>query len=147
MRDAWNPNAGLSLSLGGAQFGFGVADVFARIEDPPYANGNGLGGVPNGRPPIQRTNNQASIEGRWSPGGGRLTSVLRFTNMVNIYDNNGHRELQLRERDDQHADAGRRLEVAPQDRHLPERSAELRRLPQPGAGGRPTSSPIRTRCT
>jgi len=86
-RDAWNPNAGLSLSLGGAQFGFGVADVFARIEDPPYANG---GGAPmNGAPPIQRTNNQASIEGRWSPGGGRLTSVLRFTNMVNIYDNNG----------------------------------------------------------
>jgi hypothetical protein len=81
--DAWNPNAGLSLSLGGAQFGFGVADVFARIEDSPYANG-----VPSGTPPIQRTNNQASIEGRWSPGGGRLTTLLRFTNMVNIYDDN-----------------------------------------------------------
>jgi hypothetical protein len=90
--DAWNPNAGLTLGLGGAQFGFAVADVFARIEDPPYATpGNSFNsnGVPNGAPPIQRTNNQASIEGRWSPGGGRLTSTLRFTNMVNIYDNNG----------------------------------------------------------
>jgi hypothetical protein len=90
--DAWNPNAGLSLSLGGAQFGFGVADVFARIEDPPYANPGNINpatGIPDGVPPIQRTNNQASIEGRWSPGGGRLTSMLRFTNMVNIYDNNG----------------------------------------------------------
>jgi hypothetical protein len=82
--DAWNPNAGLTIGLGGAQFGFGVADVFARIEDPPYLT-SGTGGSP----PIQRTNNQASIEGRWSPGGGRLTSTLRFTNMVNLYDNNG----------------------------------------------------------
>jgi len=37
---------------------------------------------------IQRSNNQASIEGRWSPGGGRLSAILRFTNMVNIYDEN-----------------------------------------------------------
>jgi Putative beta-barrel porin 2 len=89
--DAWNPNAGLSLGLGGAQFGFAVADVFARIEDPPYANpGNSApNGVPSGAPAIERTNNQASIEGRWAPGGGRLTSTLRFTDMVNIYDNNG----------------------------------------------------------
>jgi len=89
--DAWNPNAGLSVALGGGQFGLGIADVFARIEDPPYANPGNLNtnGLPNGTPPIQRTNNQASIEGRWSPGGGRLTSILRFTNMVNIYDDNG----------------------------------------------------------
>jgi hypothetical protein len=84
--DSWNPNAGLSLSLGGAQFGFGVADVFARIEDTPYAGGGG--GVPAAGAPIQRTNNQASIEGRWAPGGGRLNAILRFTNMVNIYDTN-----------------------------------------------------------
>ena len=89
--DSWNPNAGLSLNLGGAQFGLGVADVFARIEDAPYANptNSNTNGVPSGAPSIQRDNNQASIEGRWSPGGGRLTGVLRFTNMVNIYDNNG----------------------------------------------------------
>ena len=81
-RDAWNPNAGLSLNLGGAQFGVGFADVFARIEDAPYAGGGGVATSPA----IQRTNNQASVEGRWSPGGGRLTGILRFTNMVNIYD-------------------------------------------------------------
>lgn len=79
--DAWNPNAGLSISYGAAQFGFGVADVFARIEDPPYATG----GMPQ-TGAIQRTNNQASIEGRWSPGGGRLASTLRYTNMVDVYD-------------------------------------------------------------
>jgi len=86
--DSWNPNAGLSLSLGGAQFGFAVADVFARVEDAPYANSAGTGGVPAKGIGIERNNNQASIEGRWSPGGGRLTSILRFTNMVNIYDQN-----------------------------------------------------------
>jgi hypothetical protein len=91
--DSWNPNAGVSLSLGSAQFGLGIADVFARVEDAPYAN-NGVGttgsvpAVPAKGVGIERNNNQASIEGRWSPGGGRLTTVLRFTNMVNIYDEN-----------------------------------------------------------
>ena len=42
-----------------------------------------------GSPPITRDNNQASVEGRWSPGGGRLTTVLRYTNMVDIFENNG----------------------------------------------------------
>ena len=35
-RNAWMPTAGLSLGLGTGQIGFGVADTFARIEDPPY---------------------------------------------------------------------------------------------------------------
>ena len=79
-RDAWMPNAGLSVAVGGGgQFGFGVADVFSRIEDPPYQSQLNTG-------PLTRSNNQASIEGRWSPGGGRLTSLLRYTNMVDIYD-------------------------------------------------------------
>jgi hypothetical protein len=86
--DSWNPNAGVSLSLGSAQFGLGIADVFARVEDAPYANNGGAGGVPPKGVGIERNNNQASIEGRWSPGGGRLTTILRFTNMVNIYDQN-----------------------------------------------------------
>ncbi len=86
--DSWNPNAGVSLSLGSAQFGLGIADVFARVEDAPYANNTGTGGVPPMGVGIERNNNQASIEGRWSPGGGRLTTILRFTNMVNIYDEN-----------------------------------------------------------
>jgi hypothetical protein len=81
-RSAWMPNAGLSLSTGGGQqFGFGVADVFARTEDAPYQTQ--LGTVNN---PLTHNNNQASIEGRWAPGGGRLTSLLRYTNMIDVYD-------------------------------------------------------------
>lgn len=75
--NAWMPTAGLALSTGGGQFGFGIADTFARIEDPPYNQAT--------REPITRYNNQASVEGRWAPGGGRLTAMLRYTNMVDVF--------------------------------------------------------------
>jgi len=75
--NAWMPTAGLALSTGGGQFGFAIADTFARIEDAPYTQGT--------RVPINRYNNQASVEGRWAPGGGRLTATLRYTNMVDIF--------------------------------------------------------------
>ena len=53
-----------------------LADTFVRVEDPPY----------NPRQvPITRYNNQASAEVRWSPGGGRLTGTLRYTNMVDVF--------------------------------------------------------------
>jgi hypothetical protein len=80
--NAWMPTAGLAVATGSGQFGFGLADTFARIEDPPYA---GIMGIPSA--PITRYNNQASVEGRWSPGGGRLTTTLRYTNMVDVYTN------------------------------------------------------------
>lgn len=76
-RNAWLPTAGLALSTGGGQFGFGLADTFARLEDPPYSISVTV--------PIVRYNNQASVEGRWSPGGGRITATLRYTNMVDIF--------------------------------------------------------------
>jgi hypothetical protein len=75
-KNAWMPTAGLALSAGGGQFGFGIADTFARIEDPPYTSG---------QLPITRYNNQASVEGRWAPGGGRLATTLRYTNMLDIF--------------------------------------------------------------
>ena len=76
-RNAWMPTGGLALSSGSGQFGFGLADTYARIEDPPYASGQAA---------IVRNNNQASIEGRWSPGGGRLTTTLRYTNMIDVFE-------------------------------------------------------------
>jgi hypothetical protein len=86
--DTIMPTAGASLSLGGGQVGFGLADTFVRIEDPPYGPSNpngGLGGAP-ANAAILRDNNQFSAEGRWAPGGGRLTSLLRYTNMVDIFE-------------------------------------------------------------
>ena len=71
-----------AVSAGAGQIGFGLADTFARIEDPPYNSG--------AAGPIIRYNNQASVEGRWSPGGGRLTGTLRYTNMVDIFSTGGY---------------------------------------------------------
>jgi hypothetical protein len=73
--NAWMPSAGLALSMGSGQVGFGIADTFVRLEDPPY-NAN--------QQPITRYNNQGSAEVRWAPGGGRLTAMLRYTNMVDV---------------------------------------------------------------
>lgn len=89
--NAWMPTAGLSLAIGGGQLGFGLANSFARIEDAPYGlQACGAPGAQGCSGPIIRDNNQASVEGRWSPGGGRLTAVLRYTNMVDIFeDTNG----------------------------------------------------------
>ena len=76
-KNAWLPTAGLALSTSGGQFGFGLADTFVRLEDPPYSLSTTV--------PITRYNNQASVEGRWSPGGGRINATLRYTNMVDIF--------------------------------------------------------------
>ena len=73
--NAWMPSAGLALSMASGQLGFGLADTFVRLEDPPY-NAN--------QPPITRYNNQASAELRWAPGGGRLTGTLRYMNMIDL---------------------------------------------------------------
>jgi len=79
-KNAWLPTAGLAMSTGGGQFGFGLADTFVRLEDPPYSISTTT--------PITRYNNQASVEGRWSPGGGRISATLRYTNMVDIFQDN-----------------------------------------------------------
>ncbi len=73
--NAWMPSAGLALSMASGQLGFGLADTFVRLEDPPYNAG---------QPPITRYNNQASAELRWAPGGGRLTGTLRYMNMLDV---------------------------------------------------------------
>jgi len=74
-QNAWMPFAGLALTTGSGQFGFGLADTFIRTEEPPY---NPV------QVPIARYNNQASAELRWSPGGGRLTGTARYTNMLDF---------------------------------------------------------------
>ncbi len=53
------------------------------------------------------------------------------------------RNLQLRERDDQHVDAGRRVEVAPQDRHLRQPLAGRTSTTSTRTPRATTSSPIR----
>jgi hypothetical protein len=73
------PSAGLSLgSTLSATVSVGLADAFIRLEDPPYNPGQAA---------ISRDNNQLSAELRWGPGGGRLVTMLRYSNMVDIFEN------------------------------------------------------------
>jgi hypothetical protein len=72
------PTAGLTLgSTLSSTLGFGLADSFGRIEEPPYNPGN---------LEIKRDTNLASAELRWSPGGGRLVGTLRYTNIVDVFE-------------------------------------------------------------
>lgn len=78
---AFMPNAYGSLEFGRSQnLGFGLADTFARIEEPPYLN------VPNQQQPIARDVNQALATVRWAPGGGRLAAVLSYANTVDVFE-------------------------------------------------------------
>jgi hypothetical protein len=78
-RNSFTPGVGISLGLNSGQtVSFGLADTYQRFEDAPYQPGQQV---------ITRDNNQASAEVRWSPGGGRITATVRYTNMVDIFEN------------------------------------------------------------
>jgi hypothetical protein len=78
--NAFMPSAGLSLGTSVASsFSFGLTEAFVRLEDAPYTAG---------QPALTRDNNQASAEIRWAPGGGRINGLLRYTNVVDIFETN-----------------------------------------------------------
>ena len=70
------PPRGWRSATGSGQLGFGIADTFVRTRGSALQR--------RLRSPITRYNNQASAEVRWSPGGGRLTGTLRYTNMIDF---------------------------------------------------------------
>jgi hypothetical protein len=77
-RNAFMPSAGLSLSGSSGPWAFQLVDAFVRIEDPPY--------LAAGAGPIARDNNTASAQAMWSPGGGRLMTTLRYSNIIDIFE-------------------------------------------------------------
>lgn len=76
-RNAFMPTAHLSLGVNSGQFALAFVDSFVRSEDAPYTPG---------QESFIRDNNVASVEGRWAPGGGRLSTTLRYTNFLDIYE-------------------------------------------------------------
>lgn len=58
---------------------FGVTNTFARLEDAPYFRGAMA-------EPIRRNSNVAAAQLRWSPGGGRLQTLLRYTLTVDWFE-------------------------------------------------------------
>jgi hypothetical protein len=77
-RDAFQPSAGLSLGYGSGRLAFQLTDSFTRLEDPPYAGSTGEA--------LARDSNLAAAEMRFAPGGGRINTMLRYTNIVDIFE-------------------------------------------------------------
>lgn len=78
VRSAFIPTLGGYLEVSsGQQLGFSLGDSFTRSEDPPYNPGGG---------PIVRDTNTGSLQLRWSPGGGRLQGLIRYTNVVDFFE-------------------------------------------------------------
>jgi hypothetical protein len=77
---AFMPSANATLDFSSSQaMGFLLSDTFNRFEDPPY--------VP-GTTPYKRDSNLAVAQLRWAPGGGRLATVLRYSNTVDYFETN-----------------------------------------------------------
>jgi hypothetical protein len=76
-RDAWMPNAGISLGTSSGHWGFQLSDAFIRMEDAPYQAAGS---------PISRDDNVASAQAQWSPGGGRITGTLRYSNTIDVFE-------------------------------------------------------------
>jgi hypothetical protein len=79
-RSAFMPTAGLSLGTSSGHWSFSLTDSFIRLEDPPYV------GVTLGAAPITRDSNLAAIQANWAPGGGRISTMLRYTNTIDIFE-------------------------------------------------------------
>ena len=76
---AFTPIASLNLehnSTGALVLGF--TDTFSRIQDAPYTE--------TSTDIIIRDNNLAVAQIRWSPGGGRLQGLLRYSNMIDVFE-------------------------------------------------------------
>jgi hypothetical protein len=80
-RNAFMPTAGLSIGTGSGAWTFQISDTFLRQEDPPYQ-----GVIAAMASPISRDDNLASAQVQWSPGGGRITSTLRYVNQIDIFE-------------------------------------------------------------
>jgi hypothetical protein len=63
----------------GGTLAFGLMEAFSRSEDAPYTRDTSQG-------LIIRDNNVASLQLRWSPGGGRLQGLLRYTNTIDVFE-------------------------------------------------------------
>jgi hypothetical protein len=81
--NAFMPSAGVSFGTNAGPWSFGLSDTFLRQEDPPYAT---TGASVTSASPIARDNNLATVQAQWSPGGGRITGTLRYTNSLDIFE-------------------------------------------------------------
>ena len=76
---AFTPTVALNLEHNSnGSLVLGLTDTFSRLQDAPYTE--------TSSDIIIRDNNLAMAQLRWSPGGGRLQALLRFTNMIDLFE-------------------------------------------------------------
>ncbi|MGB8297099.1 MAG: hypothetical protein WCG85_16850, partial [Polyangia bacterium] len=75
---AFNPGVGGLLRLSSQQtLSLSLSDNFNRTEDPPYSPTAAI---------ITHDRNIASLELKVAPGGGRIQVLLRFNNVLDLYE-------------------------------------------------------------
>jgi hypothetical protein len=83
IRDSFSPTVSGVLDFSQAQqFGLSVNESFARTEEAPYIPGQSA---------IIRDANIASLQLRWSPGGGRIQALLRYSNRLDYFEDQVYR--------------------------------------------------------
>jgi hypothetical protein len=81
LRNSFNPTvAGVLDFSQGQTLGLSLMDTFSHTEEAPYFAGSG---------PIVRTSNLGTAQGRFSPGGGRIQGLLRYSNRLDLYQSTG----------------------------------------------------------
>ena len=76
-QDALNPSLGAAVQISPHRsFTLTLTDTFTRSQQAPFSAGE----------PITRDYNLASVNLRYSPGGGRLTINLRYSNTIDKYE-------------------------------------------------------------
>ena len=79
---AFNPNLGGLLRFSSKQtLSLSLSDNFARTEDPPYLSTQTI---------ITHDRNIGSLEFRVAPGGGRIQLLLRYNNVLDLYETSGY---------------------------------------------------------
>jgi hypothetical protein len=79
---AFNPNVGGLLRFSSRQtLSLSLSDNFARTEDPPYSSKEAI---------ITHDRNIGSIEFKVAPGGGRIQLLLRYNNVLDLYETTGY---------------------------------------------------------
>jgi len=75
---AFNPSVtGVVDTSTGQTVSFGLIDTFMRLEDPPYLHSTSH---------ISRDHNTGSLDLRFAPGGGRMRGLVRYTNVLDFYE-------------------------------------------------------------
>jgi hypothetical protein len=83
IRDTVSPSLTGILDFSQAQqFGLALTESFSRTEEAPYIPGLSA---------IVRDANLASVQLRWSPGGGRIQGSLRYSNRLDFFEDDTYR--------------------------------------------------------